>query len=40
MESGACQTAHPIVWMIISCIAEHLGASDHTLSELFRKRGQ
>src|SRR6476620_7641152 len=40
METGACQTAHPIVWMIFPRVAERLRSGGHALSELFGERGQ
>ena len=40
MKVGAGQSAHPVVWMVLSGVAEHLRAGDHSLLELFRKRGQ
>ena len=40
VQVGAGQTAHPVVRMILSGIAEHLRAGDHALPELLRKRGQ
>ena len=40
VEVRAGETAHPVVRMILSGIAEHLRAGDHALLELFGKRGQ
>ena len=40
VQSRARQATYPVVWMVCSCVAEHLRAGHHTLPELFRERGQ
>ena len=34
------EASHPVVRMVLSGVAEHLGAGDHALLELFGERGQ
>src|SRR6266566_8026190 len=37
---GLARPPTPVVWMVCSCVAEHLRAGHHALPELFRERGQ
>ena len=40
VKVGPGEAAHPVVRMILSGVAEHLRAGDHSLPELLGKRGQ
>ena len=40
VQVRAGQSSDPVVGMVLSGVAEHLRAGDHSLLELFGKRGQ
>ena len=40
VEVRAGQAADPVVWMVLSGVAEHLRARNHALLELFGESGQ
>ena len=40
VQVRAGQFSDPVIWVILPGVAEHLGPGDHSLLELFGKRGQ